>query len=634
MSLRFRIILLFVGLAIVPLLTLAAFSYWQSQSLLTGAVHAHLSETAGSLRSHLEVRSSEIEDALRALARSGLMEQGLGGGENEGDLGAASDPWLRRAEFLEVSGPMASSPILLGSIPENPVRMTGQGSSTLLEFAFALPETEGGISVRAAFWASDLLPVADWASNHSVALLDATTGRVLFSQADRTPMAEDCGKVFPGFSEAMAGSATPSRGFKFKDQGESRFGAVEYLPHRGWAVVAASSSSAALASLNRLVAAYWAFVLGLALFTGLAFYIFLGRFTKSLRELTRAAEHIGTGELNPWLPLPTDGEVGQLTLAFNRMLERLREMMGQVDRSGRLAVVGQLSAYFAHEIRNPLTSIKLNLQRLKRWTDQDKLPEFCLEPLEISLREVERLSASVSDVLQLSRSQDSPRDVFSLHDQVEESAHLLMARFMGQGVELRLDLDAEADLVLARPGQVKSVILNLMVNALEAQPKGGFLEVSSGLTRSTHHGGPAVALRFRDGGPGIPLEIRDRIFEPFFTTKQDGSGIGLAVASRAVRDNHGRLYLGRASELNSGAEFVMTFPLAAIEPNAVPVGEKTRFARALRIPEVKEVPQVGGGPTPERPGVPVAGGIPRHLMTTEGMEAVMALSTPDPEDIN
>jgi signal transduction histidine kinase len=316
------------------------------------------------------------------------------------------------------------------------------------------------------------------------------------------------------------------------------------------------------------------------------------------------------------------------------MLERLREMMGQVDRSGRLAVVGQLSAYFAHEIRNPLTSIKLNLQRLKRWTDQEKLPKFCLEPLEISLREVERLSASVSDVLQLSRSHDSPRDVFSLHDQVEESAHLLMARFMSQGVELRLDLDAEADLVLARPGQVKSVILNLMVNALEAQPKGGFLEVSSSLTRSTRHGGPQVALRFRDGGPGIPLEIRDRVFEPFFTTKQGGSGIGLAVANRAVRDNHGRIFLETASELNSGAEFVMTFPLAAIEPNVVPVGERPLVERLKRMPEIKDVPQVGEGPTRDRPGAPVSSQIPQHLMTTEGMEAVMALSTPDPEDIN
>jgi signal transduction histidine kinase len=257
------------------------------------------------------------------------------------------------------------------------------------------------------------------------------------------------------------------------------------------------------------------------------------------------------------------------------MLERIREMMSQVDQSGRLAVVGQLSAYFAHEIRNPLTSIKLNLQRLKRWTLQGRVPEFCLEPLEISLREVERLSASVSDVLQLSKAQDSPQTVLSLHDQVEEAVHLLIGRFMGQGVELRLDLDADADLVTARSGQVKSVILNLMVNALEAQPRGGFLEIRSELTRSPAVQGPAVSLRFKDGGAGVPPELRDRIFEPFFTTKAGGSGIGLAVAARAVRDNGGRLSLETSPDAGSGAEFVMVLPLAAVDPLGVAVGEDT-----------------------------------------------------------
>jgi C4-dicarboxylate-specific signal transduction histidine kinase len=152
---------------------------------------------------------------------------------------------------------------------------------------------------------------------------------------------------------------------------------------------------------------------------------------------------------------------------------------------------------------------------------------------------VERLNASVSGVLQLSRSEDSPREVVSLHHLVEEAADLLASKFRRQGVGLSLDLDAEADRILARVGQVKSAVLNLMVNALEAQPNGGAWRSgpsSLGFPRWGARGGPALPGQARG-----PAEIRDRIFEPFFTTKPGGSGIGLAMASQAVRANGGEL---------------------------------------------------------------------------------------------
>jgi signal transduction histidine kinase len=391
-----------------------------------------------------------------------------------------------------------------------------------------------------------------------------------------------------------------------------------------------ASEKEAVASLRGLAVLYWAFVLTLALSTALAFSILLGRFTRSLGELSRAAEQIGSGELDTWLPLPTSGEVGQLTLAFNRMLVRLRGMMAQVDQNGRLAVVGQLSAYFAHEIRNPLSSIKLNLQRLRRWSLQGALPEYCLEPIEISLREVERLSASVSDVLQLSRSSDSPREVVSLHGQVQEAAHLLRGRFRAQGVELRLGLDAQADRVLARPGQVKSVILNLMVNALEAQPQGGHLDIRSRLVSLPDpDGGPALTVHFKDGGPGIPPEHGSRVFEPFFTTKSKGSGIGLAVASRCVQDNQGYLYLEPAPAQGSGAEFVMVFPLAPMEARP----ERRRDVPASSPELGSSAPTGPDGPS-DAAVAQARQPVPAHLLTPEGLKAVMALSDPERKEMN
>jgi signal transduction histidine kinase len=400
------------------------------------------------------------------------------------------------------------------------------------------------------------------------------------------------------------------------------------IPALRWTLEVSSGTDPVMTSLNRLVLAYWAFVLGLAGSTVLAFSLLLGRVTSSLRDLTRAAEEIGEGELHPWLPLPPAGEVGQLTVAFDKMLSRVRQMMAQVDQNGRLAVVGQLSAYLAHEIRNPLSSIKLNLQRLMRWARSGRIPEYCLEPLEISLNEVERLNSSVNAVLQLSRSQDGPKEVVGLHVLLDEARALLADRFRRRNVELRMDLDAGADWVLARPGQVKSVILNLMVNALEAQSGGGRLYIRSELTRAPGDRGPGVALHFQDRGPGIPPEIRDRVFEPFFTTKKSGSGIGLAVAAQAVADNGGRIYLEEARGAHAGAEFVVVFPLAAIESprrEEVRGGGPDLFVDS--IPAAEPARESGGGTS-------ASGAVPPHFLTPEGVKTLMALSPRDSEEVN
>jgi signal transduction histidine kinase len=337
-----------------------------------------------------------------------------------------------------------------------------------------------------------------------------------------------------------------------------------------------ANPSGVVGPLVRLHLYYWGLVLTIALSIILAFALLLARATRSLRGLTRAAEEIGAGNLDPWLPPPGKGELGQLTLALSRMARQIRETIQQVEESGRLAVVGQLSAYLAHEIRNPLSSIKMNLQRMHRWARKGRIPPFTQEPVEISLAEVERLGAAVAGVLQLSRTHDAPQQMLSLHQVVAEASALLSEKFERQGVVLDLALDASADRVLGRLGQIKSMILNLMINALEAQPQGGYLGVQSELLRSTEDGRPLIALRFRDRGSGVPPELSSQIFEPFFTTKDGGSGIGLAVAMQAVTENGGRLYLEEPREDPAGAEFVVAFPLASMTESNPPGGQDAR----------------------------------------------------------
>jgi nitrogen-specific signal transduction histidine kinase len=193
---------------------------------------------------------------------------------------------------------------------------------------------------------------------------------------------------------------------------------------------------------------------------------------------------------------------------------------------------------------------------------------------------------------------------------------------------LKLDLDAEADRVLARVGQVKSVILNLMVNSLEAQPDGGWLEIHSELARGSDLGSPLVAVHFKDNGGGIPSEIRDRVFEPFFTTKAGGSGIGLAMASQAVQDCGGSLYLEPSLSAESGAEFVVALPLAAVEA-AVTMDVAQDLESWSGVPARWRQPADS-----DEGGEPADAGLPPHLMSPEGLKAVLALSRKDPEGVN
>jgi signal transduction histidine kinase len=616
MSLRNRILILFGIFSILPLLALAAFSYWQTRTLLDDAVEEQLTRLATTVAQDLEQTLAGVELDLEALGQA-LPEEGRLPFLRGGTLGTAA--------YVGLKSPDGELLTLAGSVPGDSVRCENGWSTRLLKFFHDGPETVEGEVLEVGIWASDIATLAGLKKDTSVRVMDTSGEWVLFSQ--------DCLAALPA-SEPLHGESlwkisafSDGQGtVRFSENGDNVVGAVARLEGPDLVVLATSSETEVLGPLRRLLFSYFLVVLVLAGSTGIAFSIMIRRYTRSLSELARAAEEIGLGELDPWLPLPGPGETGQLTVAFSRMLARIRKMMDQVSQSGRLAVVGQLSAYLAHEIRNPLSSIKLNLQRLLRWTHSGRLPAYCREPLEISLKEVERLNTSVTGVLQLSRANDAPREVLGLHELVEEAADLVSSRFRRQDVGLLLDLDAEADLVLARPGQLKSAVLNLMVNALEAQERGGRLAVRTSLGRMPDHEGPCVFLRFRDQGSGIPSEIKDRIFEPFFTTKPGGAGIGLAMAKQAIGENGGDLFLAASFSDEKGAEFVAAFPLAATQAVEGESDDPDGLSPGRQYP----TSEFGLSSTP-RPGRKDIANV-SYLLTPDGLAAVLPSVRPEPEE--
>ncbi|MFH1573232.1 MAG: ATP-binding protein, partial [Acidobacteriota bacterium] len=231
--------------------------------------------------------------------------------------------------------------------------------------------------------------------------------------------------------------------------------------------------------------------------------------------------------------------------------KKLNETFDQLRHSDRLASLGQLSAGIAHEIRNPLGSVQGAVEILSRGLGpDDPKTEFA----EIARREVARLDKLVAEILLFSRPAP-PRPVpCDLREIIEAACRLCVDRARHPAVEIIRNLDATVPPVLVDPEQIKQVLLNVLLNALQAQPDGG--EV---LVRAFEDSGEAV-ITVRDSGPGIDPGDLERIFDPFFTTRTEGTGLGLSISYQLVRNNGGRIRV--ASLPGEGACFSISFPAA------------------------------------------------------------------------
>ena len=233
-----------------------------------------------------------------------------------------------------------------------------------------------------------------------------------------------------------------------------------------------------------------------------------------------------------------------------------------------MAVIGQFASQLSHEIRNPLTSIKLNLQSLEREVQAHRIPQEYAGPIGICLREVKRLDRVAGGVLSIARTRSPERERCSVHAAVNEALEALRSQFEERHIEVQMDLKASNDTVSGDAEQLKGVFLNLFLNASDVMPDGGSLEVAS---ETSDEGGKArrvIRIYVADSGPGVPVEHREKIFEPFFSTKDEGTGFGLALAQQAVEEHDGTLRLEDTDAPTRGAVFAVELPLDTAEQTA------------------------------------------------------------------
>ena len=236
------------------------------------------------------------------------------------------------------------------------------------------------------------------------------------------------------------------------------------------------------------------------------------------------------------------------------------EFQKKIDR---LVSLGELSAYVAHEIRNPLTGIRTTVQFV---SSKLKPTDSRREDLDDVIKELDRIEQIITGLLLFARPQSGRPALSDVHGVIEKTLAAIELQLADQNVELERDFETELPEVWLDADLVQQVFLNLCLNAIQAMPTGGKLTIATGVRRYRTRRS-FVDVSFSDTGKGIPREAMEKIFDPFFTTRSMGTGLGLSISLQIVRD-HGGVITAKNNS-SGGATFRCSFPLP------VDTGEKS-----------------------------------------------------------
>lgn len=237
-----------------------------------------------------------------------------------------------------------------------------------------------------------------------------------------------------------------------------------------------------------------------------------------------------------------------LQLEVARLTDELAAKDEELARQNRLADLGRMASHVAHEVRNSLVPVNLYLSLLRRRLSDDSGSLDILAKVEAGFT---ALDATVNDLLNFTAHREPRWQTFIVQDLIEEIFESLGPQLEAQAIEVSLDVPPHT-VVTADREMLRRAILNLVLNAVDAMPRGGELVVTSYERRG------GLELEIADSGPGVPQENIPRLFDPFFTTKPTGTGLGLSIVNRIVEAHGGRLTVMNCPE--GGAAFTIELP--------------------------------------------------------------------------
>lgn len=254
-------------------------------------------------------------------------------------------------------------------------------------------------------------------------------------------------------------------------------------------------------------------------------------------------------------------QVQAVSSRIKQIVEQLQRARREAVRAERLAAVGELAAGVAHEVRNPLTSVKLLIQAIERNQPSGSTDE---QRLRIVQQEIARIETTIQELLDYARPPKLHRLRHDVRETLSRALNLVAGRAQQNHVSIEERLRGQETIVDADPNQLHQVFINLLLNAIEAMPSGGALLVSledpamPSQNANRRESGGRLRIVFHDTGPGIASRIMPRLFEPFVTSKECGIGLGLAI-SRQIMQEHGGNLTG-CNAASGGATFIVELP--------------------------------------------------------------------------
>ncbi|MDR3395005.1 MAG: ATP-binding protein [Parasulfuritortus sp.] len=268
----------------------------------------------------------------------------------------------------------------------------------------------------------------------------------------------------------------------------------------------------------------------------------IGRLTEFARNFRR-----GNAKRPPVLHTGIS-EVGELSHAFAEMIDALEESREHLVRAGKLAVVGEMAAIMAHEVRTPLGILKSSAQMLERRGD---LTEQDRELTGFIVSETERLNRLVTTLLECASPRPPLFQPHDVHEIIEHVLALIGNRAEKKNIRIETRLNARQSILACDREQMIQVFLNLIINATQHVPDGGWIRIVS------FDDGKGFAVRVEDDGPGIPSGVLDRVFDPFFTRREGGIGLGLTIVQQIVQAHEGEIEVAKSAL--GGAAFTVRF---------------------------------------------------------------------------
>ena len=298
-------------------------------------------------------------------------------------------------------------------------------------------------------------------------------------------------------------------------------------------------------------------VIIVVLLIGIAASFILSRFiTEPLNKFVEFTKVLGRGEFGGRVDVQYGDEIGYLARNFNRLSMQLRSTKEKMEEAyaythlietGKLSSVGQISAGLAHELKNPLTTLKMLFQAYKEQPDMTK------EDAEVISNEIEKIDNVLTNFMSFVKQKGFHFSETNMNELIDRILSLATYYIEKSGIHVHKDMLDGLPVIKADGALLEQVFLNLVINAVHAMPDGGEIRISG---KSDDR---SVEIMFQDEGGGIPSDIQEKIFNPFFTTKEEGTGLGLAIAYNIVNSHGGKLFFN--SEEGKGTIFTVRLPI-------------------------------------------------------------------------